>query len=154
MLAVMSGAGLAEQEPTLALAGGKSGMSLSITADRVSYGAGEPISIAARFENVSDHPIQVLVARPDEVFCRFSVVRMENANSAVPAKLTPFGKERLDPMRHIGTSSWMLPRGEALKDSLEISPWYLMPPGTYKIACYIDMPTDRTFLSRLRYISN
>jgi len=144
----------AQEKPSLSLATEKSGLRLTITADKSSFGTGEPIRVAVKFKNVSDGPVRVFEDRPYEVFFRFSVVRMETANSAVPVELTPFGKEQLDFIRHFGTRSWMLPQGEALDASFGISPWYVMPPGTYKIASYIDMATSATLLSRMRYVSN
>jgi len=138
----------------LSLATEKSGLRLTITADNSSYRAGEPIRVAVQFKNISDGPIRVFVSRPDEVFYRFRVVRTETANSAAPVELTSLGKERLDLSRRFGTSWWMLPQNETPDDSFVISPWYVMPPGTYKIASYIDMPTSTTFLSRLRFVSN
>lgn len=144
----------AQERPTLALATEKSGLRLTIAVDQSSYRSGEPIHVTAQFKNISDGPVRVFVARPSEVCYRFTVVRMEAVNSAVPVELTSFGKEHLDLNRHIGTRSWMLPRDESVDASFDIGPWYVMPPGTYKIASYIDMPTTTTFLSRLRFVSN
>jgi hypothetical protein len=149
VLAVPNAVGLAQQRP--ALAGEKSGLRLTISADQSGYHVGDSIKIATDFRNVSDGRIRIIVDRPIELFNRFSVVRV---NSITPVELTPAGKERLDLMRSLGSRSSMLTQNEALEYSFEISAWYVMPPGTYKVACYIDMATDTTFRSRLRYVSN
>lgn len=119
--------GFAQQ--SLGLASADSGLHLAVSADRSVYHLGEAVNIAAEFRNVISTPVFVAIARPEEVFFRFNVVRMDGKNLAVPAVLTDVGRERTDPTRLFGIRTEMLPRNEAVAANFDIQPWYVWYRG-------------------------
>jgi hypothetical protein len=150
--AIQPSAGQAPQ--VLGLAGNKSGLRLSVTTRESTYPAGTPVELRAEFRNVGTIPTKIALGSPSELFFRFNLVRMAGPNSASPVQLTPLGKERIDDARMLGTKFWLLQHDGIVGEDFDIGPWYDLPPGTYKIACYVDMLTDEKSSARLRYISN
>ena len=145
--------GLSQQ--VVRLADDKSDLRLEIGADEATYRAGGHISLREHLRNLKGVPVQVSVLRPAELFFRFVVVKVENSGLSAPVVLTELGRERTDDMRAFATRSWMLPVGESVDGTLDIGAWYRWQPGTYKVACYVDMPTSSAYGSpKLRYSSN
>lgn len=142
-------------QKVVGLAGENTGLRLQIKAAGTTCHSGGPLRLRVDFRNVSPRPVRVAVGSPSELYFRFSVVRMESSNSAVPATLTSFGQERTDEMRSLGIRSGMVAPNDSVGEDFDIGPWYALPPGNYKIACYVDMPTtDSHDSTRLRYVSN
>lgn len=155
LLVLTVGISVGTSQPAVNIADEKSDLRLEIRTDGSSYRAGDHVNVRAELKNIRDVQVPVFVERPSELFFRFIVVRVDNSGLSVPMGLTPTGKERTDPMRAFGNWGWTLSPGKSVGETLDIGPWYPWEPGTYKLACYVDMPTSiKTDSAKLRYSSN
>lgn len=144
-----------QSQPALTLADEKSDLRLEIKTAGSTFRAGDPVVVHIDLRNIKDVPVRVSQGRPAEPFFRFVVVKVENSGLSVPVQLAQTGKQVTDPINDFAFRSRMLPVGESDALALDISPWYSWAPGTYKVACYYDMPaTEGHLFPKLRYSSN